>query len=58
MGGGRGITGEIRESSSRKKYKWPMDKAEGCWDLGWELGVGGTNKGFGGKVETTVLEQQ
>ena len=39
-------------------YKGPMDKAKGEKDWGWEVGVGGAGESGGGKMETTVLEQQ
>ena len=41
------------EGLSRNMYKGPMDKAKG-----WEVGVGGARESGGGKMETTVLEQQ
>ena len=41
------------EGLSRNMYKGSMDKAKG-----WEVGVGGARERGGGKMETTVLEQQ
>ena len=39
-------------------YKGNMDKAKGGWDWGWEVGMAGVGGSGGGKMETTVLEQQ
>ena len=39
-------------------YKGPVDKARAGKDGGWEVGVGGVGESGGGKMETTVLEQQ
>ena len=38
--------------------KGPMDKAKGGKDGRWEVVVGRVGKSGGGKMETTVLEQQ
>ena len=38
--------------------KGPMDKVNGGKDGGWVVGVGGAGESDGGKMETTVLEQQ
>ena len=35
-----------------------MDKAKEGKGWGWEVEVGGVGKSGGGKMETTVLEQQ
>ena len=39
-------------------YKGPMDKAKRGTEGGWEVGVGGARESGGGKMETTLLEQQ
>ena len=48
------------EGSSRNMFKGPMDKARGSRiaDGGWEVGMAGAGKSGGGKMETTVFEQQ
>ena len=48
MGGKRG-------RNFRNMYKGHMDKAKGEWDGRLGVGIAG---GEGGKMETTVLEQQ
>ena len=52
------ITRGKGEGPSRNTYEGPMDKAKGGQDRGWELGMGGAGVCCGGKMETTVLEQQ
>ena len=39
-------------------YKGPMEKAKRGYDWGFDVGVGGAGEIGGGKMETTVLEQQ
>ena len=39
-------------------YKGPKDKTKGGNNWGWEMGVGGAGEIGGGKMETSVLEQQ
>ena len=39
-------------------YKGHMAKAKGGKGEGKEVGVGGAGKNYGGKMETTVSEQQ
>ena len=39
-------------------YKAPMDKAKVGEDGGWEVGMGEVGESSGGKMETTVFEQQ
>ena len=39
-------------------YKGPMNKTKGGQDQGWEVGMAGEQGSGGGKMETTVLEQQ
>ena len=43
---------------SRNMYKGPMDKAKEGKDGGWEVGLGRVGESGGGKMETTVFEQQ
>ena len=38
--------------------KGPMDKVKEGWDPGWEVGVDRVGESGGGKMETTILEQQ
>ena len=35
-----------------------MDNTKEEWDQGWEVGMAGVGGSGGGKMETTVLEQQ
>ena len=46
------------EGSSRNIYKGPTGKAKEGKDGGWEVGLGGVGESGGGKMETTVFEQQ
>ena len=39
-------------------YEGPMDKAKVGKDQRWEVGVGGVEESGGGKMKTTVFEQQ
>ena len=49
---------EKEEELSRNMYKGHMDKAKGGQDQEWEVGMPGVGGSGGGKMETTVLEQQ
>ena len=54
-----GAYGLVRGRVFRNIYKGHMDKTKGVWDQGWEVGMVGEGAGnSGGKMETTVLEQQ
>ena len=50
------IVGGKRGRVVRNMYKGHMDKAQGRWDQGWEVGMAGIGGSSGGKMETTVLE--
>ena len=39
-------------------YKGHMDKTKEGWDQGREVGMAGVDGSAGGKMQTTVLEQQ
>ena len=49
--------GERRVRLSRNIYKGHMDKAKGEYDKGGEVGMAGVGGSYGGKMETTILEQ-
>ena len=53
-----GITGMIREGSSRNMYKGHMDKAKGGRIEGGRWRMGGVWGVVVGEMETTLLEQQ
>ena len=42
----------------RNIYRGHMDKTKKGQDQGWEVGMAGVGGSRGGKMETTVLEQQ
>ena len=42
----------------RNIYRGHMDKTKKGQDQGWEVGMAGVGESRGGKMETTVLEQQ
>ena len=57
MGRGEGIMGE---GVFRNNYKGDMDKTKGAgaWKQGREVGFSGVGGSSGGKMQTTVIEQQ
>ena len=42
----------------RNNYKGHMDKTKGGWNQGREVGMAGVGGSGGGKMQTTILEQQ
>ena len=42
----------------RNNYKGHRDKTKGGSDQGWEVGMAGVGGSGGGKMETTLFEQQ